>query len=205
MRSPSCGWLRSAGRTGWRDSAPTGTSRSRRSSGSPRRHVARRARPEADQGLGDAEPEEVGAVVAASGQDHADDGDPVEAGEEQHLDRDVDDEQVRAGGLEPRAERRGPGAGAVVQEGSPVQVPVGRDVARVAVVVAGQPHPLAVPAVGPGQRRQAGDGDAVASQSGGEHLGTVAVPAADVVDVVADDPRGAVAGHAASSWRVSSA
>jgi hypothetical protein len=131
--------------------------------GQPRRHVTRRAGPEPHQGLGDAEPEEVGAVVAASREDHAQGGDPVEAGEEQHLDRDVDHEQVRANGLEPRTERRSTGAGAVVQEGSPVQVSVGGDVARVAVVVAGQPHPVAVPAVGPGQRRQAGDGDAVAS------------------------------------------
>ncbi len=151
------------------------------------------------------EAQEVGAVVAPSGEDHADGGDPVEAGEEQHLDGDVDDEQVGAGGLEPRADGGGPGAGAVVQEGSPVQVAVGGDVAGVAVVVAGQPHPVAVPAVGPGQGRQPGHGDAVAPQPGGEHLGTVAVPAADVVHVVADDPCGAVAGHAASSWRVSSA
>ena len=173
--------------------------------GQPGRHVVRRGRPEADQRLGDAEAQEVGAVVAPAGEDDADRRDPVEAGEEQHLDGDVDDEQVGAGGLQPRAEGGGPGAGAVVQEGSPVQVAVGRDVAGAAVVVAGQPHPVAVPVVGPRQGRQPGHGDAVAPQPRGEHLGAVAVAAADVVHVVADDPGGVVAGHAASSWRVSSA
>ena len=168
-------------------------------------HVLCRARPEADQRLGDPEPQQVGRVVTPPREHHADGRDAVEPSQEQHLDRDVDDEEVGPRPLEPRAQRRSTGPRSVVQQRGPVEVPVGRHVAGVAVVVAGQSHPVAGPAVRARQRRQARDRDALAAQPAGEDLGPVAVSAADVVDVVADDPCGAVAGHAASSWRVSSA
>ncbi len=146
--------------------------------------IVRPPRPRREQPLGEVVGGEVGTVGPLAGQRDDDDRHPAEPHGQGRLDRHVRDDEPGPGPGDPRRERSRPVADSAVVQRSPVQDAAGVEVvAGRRVVVGREPHPAVLE---PGRRRQGAQADHGRAQVGrdGRHPGQV--PAAVVVDVVAD-------------------